>query len=81
MAVQNRSAAFWDRAPALASCDSDDRRARSDRELVCGRRCAYAPDATGRAEWRFDGSSKAGACNRLGGRPLPWKADAFDALA
>jgi hypothetical protein len=28
--------------------DSDDRRAQSDRELVCGRRRAYAPDATGR---------------------------------
>jgi hypothetical protein len=33
----------------MTQCDSDDRRARSDRVLVCGRRRAYAPDATGSA--------------------------------
>jgi hypothetical protein len=43
----------------LPQCDSDDRRARSDRKLACGRRRAYAPDATGLAEWRFCCSSAA----------------------
>jgi hypothetical protein len=47
-------------------CDSDDRRARSDRELVRGRRRAYAPDATGRAEWRFCCWSGATVCNIAG---------------
>jgi hypothetical protein len=51
-------------------CDSDDRRARSDREFVCGRRRAYAPDATGRAEWRFCCSSNARARTRATGLPL-----------
>ena len=50
----------------LPHCDSDDRRARSDRELVRGRRRAYAPDATGRAEWRFCCWSGATVCNIAG---------------
>jgi hypothetical protein len=37
----------------MPDCNSDNRRARSDRELERGRRRAYAQDATGRAEGRF----------------------------
>jgi hypothetical protein len=55
----------------MPHCDSDDRRARSDRELVCGRRRAYAPDATGRAEWRFCCSSVADVRGALRRRPRP----------
>jgi hypothetical protein len=38
----------------------------SFRMLVCGRRRAYAPDATGRVEWRFCCSSGAGVCGSAG---------------
>ena len=50
----------------LPHCDCDDRRARSDRELVCGRHRAYAPDATGQAEWRFCCSSEVSVSREAG---------------
>jgi hypothetical protein len=76
--TRRRAAAAQDRRSALPTiagrapmlllvprCDSDDRRPQSDRKLVCGRRRAYAPNATGRAEWRFCCSSAARPTRRL----------------
>src|SRR3954465_12363755 len=44
-------------APGASLQIVTDRRGGSDRELVSGRRRAYAPHATSRAEWRVSCSS------------------------
>src|SRR4051812_42684620 len=49
----------------MPHCDSDDRRARSDLGARARPTRAYAPDATGRGEWRFCCSSPADVCDGL----------------